>query len=300
MLKNWCIYILLCLAGIVFFLVYQMWLAWFCLLLLLVFPLASLTVLLINVHSCKIETIVPKAVKIHDEAEVGFQVAGNSMLSLFICRIYLSVRDVMADTTIKKKIESHQGGVHFYPVDTAHCGTFVFEAKKVRVYDLFKLFFINKSLNIREEVVVRPVPEIPKAIPQMNGFKARMLRKSSSTYSEIYDVRDYVAGDPIKNIHWKLSAKKDKTLIKEPQEECFGHARIYLSLNDERDAIDTKLGEVLFTSNYFLERDIMHRVRVLPPKKREVSFDIQSQRDLDTAILRILHMTLPKEDDHDE
>ena len=37
----------------------------------------------------------------------------------------------------------------------------------------------------------------------MNGFKARTLRKSDSPYSEIYDVRDYILGDPIKNIHWK-------------------------------------------------------------------------------------------------
>ena len=127
-----------------------------------------------------------------------------------------------------------------------------------------------------------------------------MLRKSSSTYSEIYDVRDYVEGDPVKNIHWKLSAKKDRTLIKEPQEECYGHARVYLSLLDDRKEIDQKLGELVFTSSYFLEKDIMHRVRVLPPKRREVSFDIQSQRDLDTAIIRILHMRLPKEDDKDE
>jgi hypothetical protein len=108
-------------------------------------------------------------------------------------------------------------------------------------------------------------------------------------------VRDYVVGDPIKNIHWKLSAKRDKILVKEPQEHCYGHARIYLELKNDREQMDRKLGELLFTSNYFLEHDIDHKIRVLPPMKREVAFDIESQRDLDTAIIKILHMKIPKE-----
>lgn len=299
MLKNWCIYILLVIAGIAFFLVYQMWLAWYCLLLLLFLPLISLVLLLVNGKNA-ITVDVPKNVKLHDKAEIGFKVEGKDRMPLSICRIYFTVRDVMGDESRDIKLESHQGGALALPVETAHCGAIVFDAKKIRLYDLFKLFYINKRIQIHEEVLVRPVPEMPKAIPHMNGFKAKMLRKSSSTYSEIYDVRDYVEGDPIKNIHWKLSAKKDKTLIKEPQEECYGHARVYLSLLDDRKEIDQKLGELVFTSSYFLDKDIMHRIRVLPPKRREVSFDIQSQRDLDTAIVRILHMTLPKEGDQDE
>ena len=299
MLKNWCIYILLVIAGVVFFLVYQMWLAWYCLLLLLFLPLVSLIFLLVQGRQ-KIIVDAPKNVKLHDKAEIGFHVEERGKVSLSICRLYFTVRDVMGDKTKNVKLETHPGGALLLPIETEHCGAVVFDAKKVRFYDLFKLFFINKNIQIHEEVLVRPVPSMPKAIPQMNGFKAKMLRKSSSTYSEIYDVRDYVEGDPVKNIHWKLSAKKDRTLIKEPQEECYGHARVYLSLLDDRKEIDQKLGELVCTSSYFLEKDIMHRVRVLPPKRREVSFDIQSQRDLDTAIIRILHMRLPKEDDKDE
>ena len=52
---------------------------------------------------------------------------------------------------------------------------------------------------------------------------------------------------------------------------------------------------MLFTSTFFLNHDISHKIRILPPKKREVAFDIQSQRDLDKAIIRILHMKIPKE-----
>ena len=70
-------------------------------------------------------------------------------------------------------------------------------------------------------------------------------------------------GDPIKSIHWKASAKKDKMLVKEAQEECFGHSRVFMQLQEDRDLLDRKLGEMLFTSTYFLNHDISHKIRIL-------------------------------------
>ena len=108
-------------------------------------------------------------------------------------------------------------------------------------------------------------------------------------------MREYLHGDLIKNIPWKASAKRDDLLVKEPQEECYGHARVFLELEKDRDEFDRKMGELLFTSDYFLKKDIPHKIRVLPPRKREISFEIQSQRDLEKAVLRILNMKIPKE-----
>ncbi len=296
MIKNWFIYILTLIGAMVFFLFYQMWLAWYCLVVLLLVPPLALLMCLFSARSRKITMIAPRNVRIGDHAVIKLSVS-ESLLSIFsFARVDLQTTEKMSDTVTNKKAFIHGNETLEIPVDTKHCGAFRTEVKRVRIYDLFGLFWVRRKAVSACELLIQPVMVIPEAMPDMNGFKARTLRKSDSPYSEIYDVRDYILGDPIKNIHWKASAKKDALLVKEPQEECFGHARVFLELEKDRDLFDKKMGELLFTSDYFLKKEMPHKIRVLPPRKREVAFDIQSQRDLDVAILRILNMKIPKED----
>ena len=295
MAKNWLIYILALLGTFVFFLFYQMWLAWYCLVLLLLVPVLSLLIALLSFGGVRISMESPKNAKIGETPILKIHVKTKKTAIFSIARMQILITENMTGETSRKRAFAQGNTIMEIPVDTSHCGSYRYEIDRIRVFDPFGLFGFPVKRKASCEVVVHPVPQMPEAMPRLNGFKAKTLRKSSSSYSEIYDVRDYVAGDPIKNIHWKASAKKDALMVKEPQEECYGHARVFLTLAEDRDTLDRKLGEVLFTSNYFLSRDIPHRIRVLPPMRREIGFDIQSQRDLDTAILRILHMKIPKE-----
>ncbi|MBO4687141.1 MAG: DUF58 domain-containing protein [Clostridiales bacterium] len=295
MAKNWLIYILALIGTITFFLFYQMWLAWYCLVLLLLIPPLALFIALVSRRGSSFSIVSPKSVKIGDEAILKIKVMTRRIATFSIVKMEILITERMTEEKTRKRAFVQGSAIMEIPIETKHCGSFHYELDKIRVYDPFGLFGFRAKKKASSEVVIHPVPQIPEAIPRLNGFKAKTLRRSNSPYSEIYDVRDYVAGDPIKNIHWKASAKKDALMIKEPQEECYGHARVFLTLAEDRDTFDRKMGEVLFTSNYFLSRDIPHKIRVLPPMRREIGFDIQSQRDLDTAILRILHMRIPKE-----
>ena len=59
--------------------------------------------------------------------------------------------------------------------------------------------------------------------------------------------------------------------------------------------MDRTLGEVLFTSRYFLSHEVEHKIRVLPPVKKEIGFDIASKEDLDKAMISILHIPIPED-----
>ena len=295
MAKNWLLYILALIGTVVFFLFYQMWLTWYCLVILLLIPPIALFVALVSRSGSLFSMVSPKNIKIGDEAILKISVTTRKIATFSLVRMDLQITEKMTGVKTKKRAFVQGSAVMEIPIGTDHCGSYHYEIDKIRVYDPFGLFGFPSKNKAACEVVIHPVPQIPEAIPQLNGFKAKTLRRSTSPYSEIYDVRDYVSGDPIKNIHWKASAKKDALMVKEPQEECYGHARVFLTLAEDRDTFDRKMGEVLFISNYFLSRDIPHKIRVLPPMKREIGFDIQSQRDLDTAILRILSMRIPKE-----
>ena len=61
--------------------------------------------------------------------------------------------------------------------------------------------------------------------------------------------------------------------------------------------MDLHLGQLLFTSRFFLDHEIAHRIRVMPPNRSEIAFNVESTADLERAIINILHITVPKEDE---
>lgn len=295
MFKNWCIYILALAGTFTFFLFYQMWVAWYCLILLLCIPPLSLIMCILSSRRRKVRLVPPRNVRIGDETSVDLSIPESIANMISFLRIDYKVTEKMTGDAYRRKMYIHGNTNVRFPMETDHCGAFSIEVTRIKIYDLFGLFWSRQKPKCSCEVIIHPVPQIPEAMPDLNGFKARALRKSTSPYSEIYDVREYNPGDLIKNIHWKASAKRDDLLVKEPQEECYGHARVFLELEKDREIFDRKMGELLFTSEYFLKKDIPHKIRVLPPRKREISFDIQSQRDLEKAVIRILSMKIPKE-----
>jgi hypothetical protein len=203
--------------------------------------------------------------------------------------------DHMTGEVNKKIIVICDNGVTKIPLDTKHCGAYSFKLSKLKVYDLLGFFHFDLNVNKDIEFLVKPSPEMPDYMPDMFGFKAKNLRKSSKPNSEIYDIRDYQAGDPVKSIHWKMSAKKEKLLVKEPLEEYGGYSRVILQMTDNRDELDLHLGQILFTSRFFLDHEVSHIIRVIPPDSREVAFNIESNLDLEKAIAVILHMKIPDE-----
>lgn len=299
MLKNRCIYLLILLSTVIFFLCYKKWLAWYCLMTIILIPIISLFICLLSGRAFDIKVEAPKSIEIGDDASLILRSRGRLSILAF-CRFSLSITDMMTDTSSTRITDIRYGSSSEIGIDTTHCGRYIYGFSDMRIYDLFGLFYMKKKAPAKCNVMVRPKPQIPKAVPNLSGFKAKGLRKSNSPNTEIYDIREYTAGDPIKSVHWKISAKKDQLFIKEPQEEYFGHSRIIMHMTRDRDKLDKRLGEILFTSNYFLKNDVTHKIRVTPPTRRDISFDIETQRDLDLALLKILSMKIPTEDQNAE
>jgi hypothetical protein len=57
--------------------------------------------------------------------------------------------------------------------------------------------------------------------------------------------------------------------------------------------MDLHLGQILFTSRFFIEHETPHKIRVIPPDRREIAFEVESETDLQRAISMILRMRIP-------
>ena len=299
MLRTWGIYFIALISAFVFFLCYKMWVSWYCLVGALMVPVLSLIACIIAAVSLKFETFAPKGSLKDEPNKLDVKISGFASYFSF-CRIRLKITDCMVDSTRKQVYRIHDTGTLSIPVDTSHCGAFTYKIVKLQIYDLLGFFHINRKINRNYEILVFPRPEIPDAMPDTYGFKAKNLRKSNQPMSEIYDIRDYQQGDPVKTIHWKMSAKKDKLLVKEPFEQYGGRSRLILKLVDDRDTMDLHLGQILFTSRYLLDHDVPHRIRIIPPNLKEISYEVESRADLDKAIIKVLRMKMPEDDIHEE
>ena len=298
MLKTWVIYSVSLTSTFIFFLCYKMWVSWFCLIVLLLVPLLALGMFIAASKTYKINIESPKNCALRDPSYIKITAEGPAPYFAFF-RIKADLTDRMAGTTKKLAIMVHDKGITKIPVDTSHCGAYSYKITRLEVYDLFGFFHLTNNINKDNEYIVRPVPSIPEVMPDLYGFKAKNLRKAKQPNTEIYDIREYQTGDPVKSIHWKMSAKKDKLMVKEPLEEYGGHSRILLKLVQDREQLDLHLGQILFTSKFFIEHEISHKIRVIPPDRSEVAFDIDSEADLERAMASVLRMKIPADTGHD-
>lgn len=89
---------------------------------------------------------------------------------------------------------------------------------EAEVRDLFSFFtkkkMLDKSINIK---VYPKVVDISKFESRLNGFlgNVKSNRRSIDDFTNIKSNREYVIGDSPKNINFKLSARGEKTYIKE-------------------------------------------------------------------------------------
>ena len=299
MLKTWILYSISLIAAFIFFLFYKMWLSWYILIALLTIPVFALIVTIAASLTVKFSVVNPAVTVKGKPAFIKLSIEGIASAFSFY-KVKMITTDHMAGTQEKKVIVICDNGVTKIPLETNHCGAYSYKLSKLKVYDLLGFFHFDQNINKDIELLVKPSPEMPGYMPDMYGFKAKNLRKSSKPNSEIYDIRDYQLGDPVKTIHWKMSAKKDKYLVKEPLEEYGGYSRVILKMTDDRDELDLHLGQILFTSKFFIDHEVAHIIRVIPPDSREVAFSIESNIDLERALHTILHMRIPEEASEDK
>lgn len=106
-------------------------------------------------------------------------------------------------------------------VTMQHAGAYEYRLRRVRVYDWTGWFYLTKPLKATAVTQLLPkVHEIPLQLSgAVRGFfgEAEVYddRRGGSDASETFQIREYVPGDRLQNIHWKLSAKTDELMVRE-------------------------------------------------------------------------------------
>jgi hypothetical protein len=121
--------------------------------------------------------------------------------------------------SVRRTIGPHRVKEIAMEVIPDHAGRYELSVSSVRVFDPLGIWSKEiQSENVRGMTVLPAVFDMQMvtagtaANPESDRHTGRAR---GSVMGDMIGIREYVPGDPVRNIHWKLSEKTDKMLVKE-------------------------------------------------------------------------------------
>ena len=242
MCKNRLMY-LASLAGVLIFHTYYTgWFSWYLLMLTVTLPWFSLLCSLSPMLRLRIAADMPASCLMGQSAHIRLANAGARRLSPPY-RLQSVVYDCMGMSVSRQKISLSGSKTAQLELATHHAGAYRCMLEKGSVYDYLGLFRFPLRLPELGELLVLPEDIQPIDTPSLTQLTARRYRaKPAGGFSETHEMRAYHPGDSMRDIHWKLSAKTDSLIVREPIEPVRGQAVLSFDLAGTRDAVDRTLG----------------------------------------------------------
>ena len=167
-----------------------------------------------------------------------------------------------------------------FRISSKFCGIIKIKNAELILFDPLRIFKFRTGKNIHTEIAVVPsAQEISGTI----NYTDRVNDESDhfSEYrpgddpSEVFDLREYIPGDKLNRIHWKLSSKKDEFIVKEYSLPIDVPCLIFLDLKCYEDndytlpVFDTLVETLLSVSQFLIENERVHKIVYYNAKYRE-------------------------------
>jgi len=258
MAVNRLLYLGLLVLSAVFYFASVSWFSWLLLVLMLALPLLSLLASLPAMLSCRLEAGLPDSVEQGSRALLHLKLRSWRFLPLPEAQIRLNLRtrDREKDLRYLSRL-SRSEGVLALPAE--ECGFLAAEFKRGRVYDMLGLFRLPMRLPKPEPMAILPPERRPEPMPRLDQLLQQQLKpKPGGGSAEIHEHRIYRPGDPVKDIHWKLSLKTDELIVREAQEPL--RRKIVLALHTPHGARERaeRLGAFRWLSRWLIENNVPH------------------------------------------
>ncbi len=257
-----------------FFYAYRQWFAWLVLVAVLCLPVFSLLVSLPAMLTARLVIRAPKTMTAGTEGELELRCRCRLPVPLWKCRVSL-------ERPITGESWNMEPGAH---LPAQHCGALICTVEKAKIYDYLGLFSLPLRGQWQAKVLVRPVAVPMGTIPELERYLSRAWRpKRGGGFAENHELRLYRPGDQIQQIHWKLSAKTNRLILREPMEPLRGRMVLRLDLNGTAQELDRKLGRLLWLGGELLEKKLSYEIRCMTASGVE-SRKVDSQKSLMDAM----------------
>lgn len=244
----------------------------------------------------------------------GIQI--NGIEKLKICG-YILMEVEMENQMLQRKEQkkyliplSDQTSQYDITMQAEYCGEVKFICKNLWAVDYFHLFYIpiEKCEDSRMIIYPRNVNlqvELSKEAIGATREDVNMQSREGNDPSEMYDVREYIPGDDIRSVHWKLSSKVDQLLLRQSSDPThynvvllpdFGIGKLKEKDQISKEAIESLNGAIAITAK--IGRELIHKresfCMALPTEKGLQVLEVQNERQLKKAIANWLSTPIPE------
>lgn len=278
MIRRWCLYLAMVLGCFILLFCYRGWLAWMLLLTVLVTPLFSLVASLPAMLTARVKVDCAGTVQVF--ATVRAQLQGSCSLPMpqFQGRIRAE-RTPTGESWRLRQADT---------LPTEHCGQLLCRPEKCYIYDYLMLFRIKVRHQEEASLVVLPKP-VQTAVPaKLERFMSQSWKpKPGGGFAENHEMRQYRPGDSMNQVHWKLTAKTGKLMVREAMEPVRRRLLLTLELQGNGLELDTKIGRLLWLGQYLLDRSLPFDIRALTGDGA-VTYSVQTRQELEKAVQNLL------------
>ena len=130
-------------------------------------------------------------------------------------------------------------------------------------------------------VLFNPPVKIPKNLDRL--LSQSWKPKYGGGFAENHEHRLYQPGDSMNQIHWKLTAKTGKYIVREAMTPQHGLLLLTLSLSGKPEILDYKLGKFLYLGQYLLEKELQFALHAQTGEGL-LKFTIHSEQELLDAL----------------
>ena len=253
-------------------------------------PLSSALCALWCADRISFELTAPVSAKKGESFACGLRVSGSRLLAGCLPCCTLFVENPLTGDSFMSGLFSVDREQRIQ-LSSAYCGSLVIRFRSVAVEDRFGLFHFPLPERGTAEKRVIIYPELQDVTFEgRDGFEPGSGGSGGNSgngadSSSWSGIRDYVPGDPVRQIHWKLSVKTDRLLIRELEGEDSEALLLWLetSLTKADPAAVDKSAEGLLSLSHSLcmgnvphtagwydqERAVVERMAVRSPADHE-------------------------------
>ncbi|MDE7261072.1 MAG: DUF58 domain-containing protein [Oscillospiraceae bacterium] len=177
-----------------------------------------------------------------------------------------------------------------WTLETDHCGAIECRVERLWVCDCLGLFALPVRRPRLFTLLVAPIAEEtgPIELPEGVGAPVPEL-KNRTVFGEVYELRDYRPGDSMRMIHWKMSAKRDELITREPPEDTRPLPVLTFDHFGPLAQVDRTLDRLEGTSMALLAQERPHEIRWAHPETGVVRVcAVAGERDWAVCLAAIL------------
>ena len=165
-----------------------------------------------------------------------------------------------------------------FQISSQYCGILIVRLAHITIYDPLRLFKFRICRNIQTEITV--LPEFHEVTGEVTEYdrvddesEVYSEHKPGDDPSEVFGLREYIDGDKLNRIHWKLTSKKNKFIVKDYSLPVDVPSTVFLDLKCYEDSdstlavFDTLIDTALSVSQFLINNERMHNLIYYNGKK---------------------------------